>query len=149
MSCDEPKTSQNRVSGQRSEDILASALDMNWSEPALNWDYAKKLAESIAAAGLLHPPIVEDLGNGRFKVTVGRHRVFACVEILGWAKIPCTVTTGTDAERAAAWRSPRTFFGSRWETSQTRRLFERWLKQSPRAKGKKPGKGLARDVQLA
>jgi ParB-like nuclease domain len=127
--------------------IPVKLIDTDWPEGTLKMDYAKKLAESIKAAGLLHFPIAQDLGNGRFKVTVGRHRVFACKEILRWKEIPCTITTGSGSKRAEAMEIAENLFRKPLGDLETRRLLQRWLKWFPAANGKKPGKGVAREVQ--
>ena len=48
----------------------------------------KPLEKSIAELNcLLHPVVVEQLDNGKFKLVAGKRRILACKN-LGWTKIP-------------------------------------------------------------
>lgn len=60
-----------------------------------------ELAASIEAQGLLNPPLLRQVGNGRFEVVAGQRRVSAC-RFLGWAQVPALVRVLDDAEAVAA-----------------------------------------------
>ena len=60
-----------------------------------------ELAASIKAQGLLNPPLLRQVGDGRFEVVAGQRRVSAC-RLLGWAEVPALVRVLDDAEALAA-----------------------------------------------
>jgi len=61
----------------------------------------KELAASIRQIGLLSPPIVRPLSDGRYEVLVGQRRLLACQQI-GLDPIPCLVREDIDDTDAVA-----------------------------------------------
>ncbi len=61
-----------------------------------------ELRESIERGGLLHPLVVKQLSDGRYRLVAGERRFRACC-MLGWREIPCTVRSSmSDIEAKAA-----------------------------------------------
>ena len=56
----------------------------------------KRFLESIEEHGILEPPIVEPLGNGRYRVIAGRRRLNAA-RLLGFDTVKCIVKKGGDS----------------------------------------------------
>src|SRR5262245_10784879 len=50
----------------------------------------RELADDIAVNGLLHPPVVRPLPDGRYSLVVGFRRL-AAVKLLGWTQVPVTI----------------------------------------------------------
>lgn len=55
----------------------------------------EELARSISSSGLISPPSVRDVGNGRYEVIAGQRRVLAC-QRLNWTSIDVFVTNWDD-----------------------------------------------------
>ena len=88
-------------------------------------EFAERLAASIDVDGLLVPPIVEQCVNG-YAVRDGRHRIYACREILRWPKIPCIVLTDVDADLREAIDLAANLFNKPLEDVQYRLALKRW-----------------------
>jgi ParB family chromosome partitioning protein len=61
----------------------------------------EELASSISQQGLLSPPIVRPIADGRFEVLVGQRRLLACRKI-GLDPVPCLVRDDLDDTDAVA-----------------------------------------------
>lgn len=98
------KNSLSNLVGQSStEKALYLPLDylINFeNQPFLPYqtDALKELAESIEAQGLLHFPVVREMGN-EYQILSGHNRIRAC-RLLGWQKIPCVVKENITDEEA-------------------------------------------------
>lgn len=59
-----------------------------------------ELAEGIRSNGLLAPPTVRPIADGRYEIVAGERRTRAMRDVLGWTSIPCIVRDMDD--RAAS-----------------------------------------------
>ncbi len=124
-----PKLTVVEISAERLKRLAKSSLIMDKPDPtkrSFNKDYAAKLSESIASEGLLHPPIVEDNGDGTYNVKSGRHRVYACLKLLAWTEIPCFVFSRGEDNLAESVEIAANLFVSPLNEPQTRRAIERY-----------------------
>lgn len=72
----------------RVDDLVPDDLNPNvMSERQFN-----ALVENIREVGVTDMPLVRPLGDGRYKIVGGHHRVEAC-RVLGMTTVPCTVIT--------------------------------------------------------
>lgn len=62
-------------------------------------DSLKELAESIRSEGLLQPPVVRELPDGRFQLIAGERRWRAC-QLIGIKQIPVRVVRAGDSSAA-------------------------------------------------
>ncbi len=62
-------------------------------ERTFSKDFAASLAKSIQSEGLLYEPIVKPIADqpGKHRLLAGKHRAYACKNILKWTEIPCKV----------------------------------------------------------
>jgi len=68
--------------------IALDRIDVGRRLRASRADTVAELAESIRAAGLIHPITVYETDSG-YRLVAGLHRLEAC-RALGWAEIPAT-----------------------------------------------------------
>jgi ParB family chromosome partitioning protein len=66
--------------------------DNHWNiHPFLRSSCPPDLVESFKTAGILHPPLVYELEDGRYELIAGRRRLVATREILGLTACPCYI----------------------------------------------------------
>ncbi|WP_102226842.1 ParB/RepB/Spo0J family partition protein [Acidimangrovimonas sediminis] len=86
--------------GQDSIDVSIDAIEANEGRArALDMNWVRALADMIREQGLLQPIRVRDLGDGRWSLTAGHHRLIAA-KVAGFAKIRCIVSTASNADEA-------------------------------------------------
>ena len=78
--------------------IVVSSLNSRKNLEAGSEDAGiEELAQSISSSGLIQPPTVRDLGDGRFEVIAGQRRILACQK-LKWTTIDVFVADWNDNE---------------------------------------------------
>jgi len=93
----EIKTSSGVVTANRDE-IELSNISANPKQPRTNFDEDQltELALSIKEVGLLQPPVVRSLGNGKYQLIMGERR-FRAAKLAGLKSIPVIIRqTGDD-----------------------------------------------------
>jgi len=93
----EIKTSSGVVTANRDE-IELSSISPNPKQPRTNFDEDQltELALSIKEVGLLQPPVVRSLGNGKYQLIMGERR-FRAAKLAGLKSIPVIIRqTGDD-----------------------------------------------------
>jgi len=93
----EIKTSSGVITANRDE-IELSSISPNPKQPRTNFDEDQltELALSIKEVGLLQPPVVRSLGNGKYQLIMGERR-FRAAKLAGLKSIPVIIRqTGDD-----------------------------------------------------
>jgi ParB family chromosome partitioning protein len=92
----EIKTSSGVVTANRDE-IELSNISANPKQPRTNFDEDQltELALSIKEVGLLQPPVVRSLGNGKYQLIMGERR-FRAAKLAGLKTIPVIIRQTSD-----------------------------------------------------
>jgi ParB family chromosome partitioning protein len=92
----EIKTSSGVVTANRDE-IELSNISANPKQPRTNFDEDQltELALSIKEVGLLQPPVVRSLGNGKYQLIMGERR-FRAAKLAGLKSIPVIIRQTSD-----------------------------------------------------
>ena len=92
----EIKTSSGVITANRDE-IELSNISANPKQPRTNFDEDQltELALSIKEVGLLQPPVVRSLGNGKYQLIMGERR-FRAAKIAGLKTIPVIIRQTSD-----------------------------------------------------
>ena len=92
----EIKTSSGVVTANRDE-IELSDISANPKQPRTNFDEDQltELALSIKEVGLLQPPVVRSLGNGKYQLIMGERR-FRAAKLAGLKSIPVIIRQTSD-----------------------------------------------------
>jgi len=92
----EIKTSSGVITANRDE-IELSNISANPKQPRTNFDEDQltELALSIKEVGLLQPPVVRSLGNGKYQLIVGERR-FRAAKLAGLKTIPVIIRQTSD-----------------------------------------------------
>jgi ParB family chromosome partitioning protein len=92
----EIKTSNGVVTANRDE-IELSNISANPKQPRTNFDEDQltELALSIKEVGLLQPPVVRSLGNGKYQLIMGERR-FRAAKLAGLKTIPVIIRQTSD-----------------------------------------------------
>jgi ParB family chromosome partitioning protein len=92
----EIKTSSGVITANRDE-IELSNISANPKQPRTNFDEDQltELALSIKEVGLLQPPIVRSLGNGKYQLIMGERR-FRAAKLAGLKTIPVIIRQTSD-----------------------------------------------------
>jgi ParB/RepB/Spo0J family partition protein len=124
--------------------IAVDLLDMdepNGTDRTFSKEHVEDLAASIKSEGLIHPPTVTPVPGtpDRFKVIAGKHRAYACRNLLKWEEIPCRVVEGVDAEYQQAIADAENLWRLPLDDAQRDRALRRWYavyqKKYPNASG--------------
>ena len=117
-------------------------------------EYAECLAEQIEIDGLLSFPVLERRDDGKYEVRDGRHRIYACRDVLGWQKIPCRVFSDVSADLRESIKLAANLFRKPLEDAQSQRtigqLLELYEKRCPPTtqKGRRRhGEGFAKVIE--
>jgi ParB family chromosome partitioning protein len=92
----EIKTSSGVITANRDE-IELSNISANPKQPRTNFDEEQltELALSIKEVGLLQPPVVRSLGNGKYQLIMGERR-FRAAKLAGLKTIPVIIRQTSD-----------------------------------------------------
>jgi ParB family chromosome partitioning protein len=92
----EIKTSSGVITANRDE-IELNNISANPKQPRTNFDEDQltELALSIKEVGLLQPPVVRSLGNGKYQLIMGERR-FRAAKIAGLKTIPVIIRQTSD-----------------------------------------------------
>ena len=92
----EIKTSSGVITANRDE-IELSNISANPKQPRTNFDEDQltELALSIKEVGLLQPPVVRSLGNGKYQLIMGERR-FRAAKLAGLKSIPVIIRQTSD-----------------------------------------------------
>jgi len=92
----EIKTSSGVITANRDE-IELSNISANPKQPRTNFDEDQltELALSIKEVGLLQPPVVRPLGNGKYQLIMGERR-FRAAKLAGLKSIPVIIRQTSD-----------------------------------------------------
>jgi ParB family chromosome partitioning protein len=92
----EIKTSSGVITANRDE-IELSDISANPKQPRTNFDEDQltELALSIKEVGLLQPPVVRSLGNGKYQLIMGERR-FRAAKLAGLKTIPVIIRQTSD-----------------------------------------------------
>lgn len=92
----EIKTSSGVITANRDE-IELSNISANPKQPRTNFDEDQltELALSIKEVGLLQPPVVRSLGNGKYQLIMGERR-FRAAKLVGLKTIPVIIRQTSD-----------------------------------------------------
>jgi ParB family chromosome partitioning protein len=92
----EIKTSSGVITANRDE-IELSSISANPKQPRTNFDEDQltELALSIKEVGLLQPPVVRSLGNGKYQLIMGERR-FRAAKLAGLKTIPVIIRQTSD-----------------------------------------------------
>jgi len=92
----EIKTSSGVITANRDE-IELSNISANPKQPRTNFDEDQltELALSIKEVGLLQPPVVRSLGNGKYQLIMGERR-FRAARLAGLKTIPVIIRQTSD-----------------------------------------------------
>ena len=92
----EIKTSSGVITANRDE-IELSNISANPKQPRTNFneDQLTELALSIKEVGLLQPPVVRSLGNGKYQLIMGERR-FRAAKLAGLKTIPVIIRQTSD-----------------------------------------------------
>jgi ParB family chromosome partitioning protein len=92
----EIKTSSGVITANR-EEIELSNISANPKQPRTNFneDQLTELALSIKEVGLLQPPVVRSLGNGKYQLIMGERR-FRAARLAGLKTIPVIIRQTSD-----------------------------------------------------
>ena len=92
----EIKTSSGVITANR-EEIELSNISANPKQPRTNFDEDQltELALSIKEVGLLQPPVVRSLGNGKYQLIMGERR-FRAARLAGLKTIPVIIRQTSD-----------------------------------------------------
>jgi ParB family chromosome partitioning protein len=92
----EIKTSSGVITANRDE-IELSNISANPKQPRTNFDEGQlnELALSIKEVGLLQPPVVRSLGNGKYQLIMGERR-FRAAKLAGLKTIPVIIRQTSD-----------------------------------------------------
>ena len=92
----EIKTSSGVITANRDE-IELSSISPNPKQPRTNFDEDQltELALSIKEVGLLQPPVVRLLGNGKYQLIMGERR-FRAAKLAGLKSIPVIIRQTSD-----------------------------------------------------
>ena len=92
----EIKTSSGEITANRDE-IELSNISANPKQPRTNFDEDQltELALSIKEVGLLQPPVVRSLGNGKYQLIMGERR-FRAAKLAGLKTIPVIIRQTSD-----------------------------------------------------
>jgi ParB family chromosome partitioning protein len=92
----EIKTSSGVITANR-DDIELSNISANPKQPRTNFDEDQltELALSIKEVGLLQPPVVRSLGNGKYQLIMGERR-FRAAKLAGLKTIPVIIRQTSD-----------------------------------------------------
>jgi ParB family chromosome partitioning protein len=92
----EIKTSSGVITANRDE-IELSNISANPKQPRTNFDEDQltELALSIKEVGLLQPPVVRSLGNGKYQLIMGERR-FRAAKLAGLKTIPVIIRQTSD-----------------------------------------------------
>ena len=92
----EIKTSSGVITANR-EEIELSNISANPKQPRTNFDEDQltELALSIKEVGLLQPPVVRSLGNGKYQLIMGERR-FRAAKLAGLKTIPVIIRQTSD-----------------------------------------------------
>jgi len=92
----EIKTSSGVITASRDE-IELSNISANPKQPRTNFDEDQltELALSIKEVGLLQPPVVRSLGNGKYQLIMGERR-FRAAKLAGLKTIPVIIRQTSD-----------------------------------------------------
>jgi ParB family chromosome partitioning protein len=92
----EIKTSSGVITANRDE-IELSNISANPKQPRTNFDEDQltELASSIKEVGLLQPPVVRSLGNGKYQLIMGERR-FRAAKLAGLKTIPVIIRQTSD-----------------------------------------------------
>ena len=92
----EIKTSSGVITANRDE-IELSNISANPKQPRTNFDEDQltELALSIKEVGLLQPPVVRSIGNGKYQLIMGERR-FRAAKLAGLKSIPVIIRQTTD-----------------------------------------------------
>ena len=92
----EIKTSSGVITANRDE-IELSNISANPKQPRTNFDEDQltELALSIKEVGLLQPPVVRSIGNGKYQLIMGERR-FRAAKLAGLKSIPVIIRQTSD-----------------------------------------------------
>jgi ParB family transcriptional regulator, chromosome partitioning protein len=92
----EIKTSSGAITANRDE-IELSNISANPKQPRTNFDEDQltELALSIKEVGLLQPPVVRSIGNGKYQLIMGERR-FRAAKLAGLKTIPVIIRQTSD-----------------------------------------------------
>ena len=92
----EIKTSSGVITANRDE-IELSNISANPKQPRTNFDEHQltELALSIKEVGLLQPPVVRSIGNGKYQLIMGERR-FRAAKLAGLKSIPVIIRQTSD-----------------------------------------------------
>jgi len=92
----EIKTSSGVITANRDE-IEISNISANPKQPRTNFDEDQltELALSIKEVGLLQPPVVRSIGNGKYQLIMGERR-FRAAKLAGLKSIPVIIRQTSD-----------------------------------------------------
>ena len=92
----EIKTSSGVITANRDE-IELSNISANPKQPRTNFDEEQltELALSIKEVGLLQPPVVRSIGNGKYQLIMGERR-FRAAKLAGLTSIPVIIRQTSD-----------------------------------------------------
>ena len=92
----EIKTSSGVITANRDE-VELSNISANPKQPRTNFDEDQltELALSIKEVGLLQPPVVRSLGNGKYQLIMGERR-FRAAKLAGLKTIPVIIRQTSD-----------------------------------------------------
>jgi ParB family chromosome partitioning protein len=92
----EIKTSSGVITANRDE-IELSNISANPKQPRTNFDEVQltELALSIKEVGLLQPPVVRSIGNGKYQLIMGERR-FRAAKLAGLKSIPVIIRQTSD-----------------------------------------------------
>ena len=92
----EIKTSSGVITANR-DDIELNNISANPKQPRTNFDEDQltELALSIKEVGLLQPPVVRSLGNGKYQLIMGERR-FRAAKLAGLKTIPVIIRQTSD-----------------------------------------------------
>ena len=123
--------------------IPISLIDVDPLDPderTFKEEFCRELALSIESDGLLHPLLVRHLGDGRYRLIAGRHRLHAVHICLRWTEVPCKVAEDVDDEMARAMTLAENLFVLELSGFQLDRAMRGWWelyhRRNPGAEGR-------------
>ncbi len=148
----EPDAMLKEITEVDVSDIIDEEPDPD--ERSFDKEFARCLAEEIEIDGLLSFPVLERRNDGKYEVRDGRHRIYACRDVLGWQKIPCRVLSDVSADMRESIKLAANLFRKPLEDAQSRRaigqLFKLYEKRCPATteKGRRRhGEGFAKVLE--
>jgi hypothetical protein len=136
------------------EKIPVDKIEMTKHDPndrTFRRDFCEQLAVSIAAEGLLVPPLVVPVAGkpGWFSVVDGKHRIYTLVKILKWTEVECCVATNLEGEAIeSAMLAANAFTNALTDEQKTKTLI-RWYKLHQLHYPTSEGSGSAQKMEAA